>query len=150
MTPPSALLDLSGADLARRFAQGHPLQAQDLAGFEYRGVSLGLPAFVERLSWKTFVKAFPLWTMKVWPTKSGMIVQERDQVFSGSRFPRPLIFFTSLSTFGSTNGPFFRLRLKSSPPSNHFLRRRMMKRDDGLRGLRVLPPFASTPVGEHG
>ena len=58
MTPPSALLDLSGADLARRFAQGHPLQAQDLAGFEYRGVSLGLPAFVERLSWKTFVKAF--------------------------------------------------------------------------------------------
>lgn len=37
---------------------GHALSGDDLAGWEYRGVALGLPAFVERWTWKTFVKAF--------------------------------------------------------------------------------------------
>jgi hypothetical protein len=37
---------------------GHTVRAADIAGWEYRGTSLGLPAWVERLTWKTFKKVF--------------------------------------------------------------------------------------------
>jgi len=37
---------------------GHPLRPEDVAGAAYRGVSLGLPRLVERLTWTTFQKAF--------------------------------------------------------------------------------------------
>lgn len=39
-------------------AGGHPVTPDDLAGHAYFGVSLGLPALVERLTWKVFAKAF--------------------------------------------------------------------------------------------
>lgn len=52
------LLTASRAELALAMARGHPLDPADLAGHEYRGISLGLPAWVDRLAWKTFVKAF--------------------------------------------------------------------------------------------
>lgn len=38
--------------------EGHPIDAESLDNTEFRGVSLGLPAWIERLSWKTFQKAF--------------------------------------------------------------------------------------------
>lgn len=44
--------------LAAVLAAGHPIDPAALAGAAYRGVSLGLPALVERLSWKTFQKTF--------------------------------------------------------------------------------------------
>jgi hypothetical protein len=53
--------DLAGAsraELMDRMLAGHPIAPADLEGADYRGVSLGLPAALERLSWKTFVKAF--------------------------------------------------------------------------------------------
>lgn len=37
---------------------GHPVDPKAIEGFAYRGTSLGLPGFVERLTWKTFQKTF--------------------------------------------------------------------------------------------
>lgn len=42
----------------RALRAGHPIEQGALDDTEYRGVSLGLPAFVERLTWKTFQKVF--------------------------------------------------------------------------------------------
>lgn len=52
------LLDLPSTGLAARFAAGHPIAPEALAGQRYRGVSLGLPTWVDRLAWKTFEKDF--------------------------------------------------------------------------------------------
>lgn len=54
----SDLWSLPVADLRRAMADLHPLRPDEVAGFAYRGVALGLPRFVERLTWKTFMKAF--------------------------------------------------------------------------------------------
>jgi hypothetical protein len=54
----SALLAASGAELASYFHDGHPVAPEALAGAEYHGTSLGLPRWLERLTWKTFIKAF--------------------------------------------------------------------------------------------
>jgi hypothetical protein len=54
----SELLRLSGRDLMERLRGGHPVDPAAIADREYRGVSLGLPKFVERLTWKTFKKVF--------------------------------------------------------------------------------------------
>jgi hypothetical protein len=53
-----ALLGASRRELAARMADGHPFDPAALVGHTYRGVSLGLPAWLERLTWKTFAKAF--------------------------------------------------------------------------------------------
>ncbi len=37
---------------------GYPIDPAALDDTEYRGISLGLPAFLERLTWKTFQKTF--------------------------------------------------------------------------------------------
>lgn len=57
MTPEHART-LSGHDLARVFAGGRAFDPLDVAGWIYRGTSLGLPRLVERLSWIKFAKAF--------------------------------------------------------------------------------------------
>ena len=41
-----------------RLVDGHPIDVDAIADWEYRGISLGLPEFVDRLAWKTFLKAF--------------------------------------------------------------------------------------------
>jgi hypothetical protein len=56
--PHAALLDASGSTLARTLADAAPVTAQTLAGFQWRGISLGLPGVVEAVTWKTFVKVF--------------------------------------------------------------------------------------------
>lgn len=50
----------SGAELAAALREGHPIEPSALAGRVYRGVSLNLPAFVDRIAWKTFAKVFHL------------------------------------------------------------------------------------------
>lgn len=53
--------ELLGADrptLRALLAKGHPVDLDAIAGWQYRGISLGLPAWVDRLAWKTFVKCF--------------------------------------------------------------------------------------------
>lgn len=52
------LLALNRAELTQLLHSGHPIAAGELDDWEYRGISLGLPAFIERLSWKKFKKVF--------------------------------------------------------------------------------------------
>lgn len=49
---------LSNAELSSLLASGGPVAPSDLAGYAFRGISLGLPGFVDRLLWKTFAKVF--------------------------------------------------------------------------------------------
>lgn len=58
MTVVRDLLEAPRSELRRRLAQGHPIDPDMLQGRAYRGVSLGLPHVVERLTWKTFQKTF--------------------------------------------------------------------------------------------
>ena len=51
-------LSMRGKELRATMVSGHPIDPNTLAGFEYRGISLGLPAFIEKLSWKIFRKTF--------------------------------------------------------------------------------------------
>lgn len=46
------------AALRAALCAGHPIDPAALAGASYLGVSLGLPAWVDRLAWKTFRKVF--------------------------------------------------------------------------------------------
>ena len=48
----------SRAQLRERILHGHPVEPSALEGWAYRGTSLGLPHFIERLTWKTFQKTF--------------------------------------------------------------------------------------------
>lgn len=51
-------LGMSGAQLGQALAEGHPIEPTELDDSRYRGISLGLPAFIEALTWKTFEKTF--------------------------------------------------------------------------------------------
>ena len=52
------LLKMSRHGLTEILRNGHPIDPAALDDMEYKGVSLGLPGFIERLSWKTFKKVF--------------------------------------------------------------------------------------------
>lgn len=52
------LLKMTRAELAAVLAGGHAVDPRALDDTEYQGVSLGLPRFIERLTWKTFKKVF--------------------------------------------------------------------------------------------
>jgi hypothetical protein len=54
----AALLRADRAALARALLEGCAVDPASLEGFEYRGTSLGLPGWVEALTWKVFVKTF--------------------------------------------------------------------------------------------
>ncbi len=58
MTAVKDLLNADNRELRSRIAGGHPVDPAALEGWAYRGTSLGLPRFVERLTWKTFQKTF--------------------------------------------------------------------------------------------
>ncbi len=49
---------LDHAGLAALMARGHGIDERALDDSQYRGISLGLPRFVEKLTWKTFRKTF--------------------------------------------------------------------------------------------
>jgi len=48
----------STRELRERIVHGYPIDPSELEGWIYRGTSLGLPSAVQRLTWKTFQKAF--------------------------------------------------------------------------------------------
>lgn len=52
------LCSLTRAQLQERFDTGRPVIPEAIEGYRYRGVSLGLPAWIEKLSWKKFAKTF--------------------------------------------------------------------------------------------
>jgi hypothetical protein len=57
-SPPMTDADLRHARLARpRLAAGRRID-REFAGWTFHGTSLGLPSWLERLTWKTFAKAF--------------------------------------------------------------------------------------------
>lgn len=58
MTQRDDLLSMPRSALAQVMREGHPIDPRSLDDTEYRGISLGLPAWAERLSWKTFQKTF--------------------------------------------------------------------------------------------
>ncbi len=58
MQKASDLWQCTNKQLRTILSEGHAILPDALAGWEYRGVALGLPEFVERLTWKTFIKAF--------------------------------------------------------------------------------------------
>lgn len=51
-------LPLKPKQLAQALAQGHPVNPKELDDTEYKGISLGMPAFIDKLAWKTFKKVF--------------------------------------------------------------------------------------------
>ncbi|MEZ4371867.1 MAG: hypothetical protein AB7K71_13720 [Polyangiaceae bacterium] len=51
-------LDLSPDELRKELSRGYPIDPESLDDFEYKGVSLGLPGIVEKLTWKKFMKTF--------------------------------------------------------------------------------------------
>lgn len=52
------LLHASSRELRAAFAAGHRFDALALDDTEYKGVSLNMPRFVEKLTWKKFKKVF--------------------------------------------------------------------------------------------
>jgi hypothetical protein len=52
------LLDASLFGLHRALRAGHPIDEASLDDTEYLGISVGMPRFVEKLTWKTFTKTF--------------------------------------------------------------------------------------------
>lgn len=52
------LLTAPRPELHRLMREGHAIEPTRLDDFEYRGISLGLPALIERMTWKTFQKVF--------------------------------------------------------------------------------------------
>jgi hypothetical protein len=53
-----SLLQMNQAELQRTLDTGHAIDPSWLDDTEYHGVSLGLPAIIDRLAWKTFQKSF--------------------------------------------------------------------------------------------
>ncbi len=51
-------LHLSSKQLLQELKRGHAIAPNALADKEYKGTSLGLPGFIERLTWKKFKKTF--------------------------------------------------------------------------------------------
>jgi hypothetical protein len=56
---------------------------------------------------KTELKVFPLCTRNVWPTKSGVTIERRDQVLIGFFAPDAFILSIFSRRCDSTKGPFF-------------------------------------------
>src|SRR5688572_14198862 len=54
----------------------------------------------------TFKCVLPLWTMNVWPTNSGTMVQARAQVVTASFTPESFCRSILANNFASTYGPF--------------------------------------------
>src|SRR5438445_6667006 len=56
---------------------------------------------------KTELNVFPLCTRNVWPTKSGVTIERRDQVLIGFFAPELFILSIFSRRYDSTKGPFF-------------------------------------------
>src|SRR6266705_1851876 len=113
---------------------------------------------------KTELKVSPLCTKNVWPTKSGVTIEPRDQVLIGFLTPELFILSIFSRRCDSTKGPFFNdlainckwfvirglrfviHRSRFSPHAFFFdLLLSKIKRSLGLCLLRVLNPLASCP-----
>src|SRR3990167_6003756 len=90
-------------------------------------------------------KVLPLWTENVTPTKSGKMVDRRDQVLIGLRSFTAFAFCAFINSFSSTKAPL----LDERPTVYAFL---LLTINRLLRFFRllVLKPFASFPQALQG
>src|SRR5688500_18244534 len=92
----------------------------------------------------TGMNLFPLCTAIVWPTKSGMIIDARDEVFTTRFSLRWFISWIRARSRSSTKGPFLSERAISPPlllaASTHDVLRRHLALLAGLVSLRRLAP----------
>ena len=58
MTSRQDLLNASRSELRNQITHGYSVDPESIEGWAYRGISLGLPKFVEKFTWKTFQKTF--------------------------------------------------------------------------------------------
>lgn len=58
MTRDEELMSMRPRQLAEVLRAGHPIDPYALDDRQYRGISLGLPRWIERLTWKKFRKTF--------------------------------------------------------------------------------------------
>ncbi len=58
MIDPKDLLGIERRELTQMLIDGYPIEPEALDDTEYKGVSLGVPEFVEKLTWKKFKKTF--------------------------------------------------------------------------------------------
>ncbi len=85
----AAFQAMSRKQLSLRVNRGSAARPEELAGFAFRGLSLGLPKVVDKLMWKTFAKVFV-------PTHRGTsgfnlkIVQQSAQGLSSDPLAAPL------------------------------------------------------------
>jgi hypothetical protein len=52
------ILALNKKELRSLLTTSHPLNPEDLAGYVYKGTSVGMPGWVDKALWKTFAKTF--------------------------------------------------------------------------------------------
>ena len=126
------IIGLGGPGLAARMAQGHPIDPAALDDTEYRGISLGLPALVERLSWKTFQKTFhrdpKTGDLRGWNVRleqrgldaSSVALVKRSAPFTFGHYrvvpmgdrktPRPVFPGLAIDYALGENGPFYPMR----------------------------------------
>jgi hypothetical protein len=94
------LLSLDQAGLKATFERGTPLPLADLRPGQYRGVSLGLPKFAERLSWKTFLKTIEVDADGRLHGCNVRLVQDHDAQDPLALAPRPMQKLGSPYRFG--------------------------------------------------
>src|SRR5688572_5975579 len=92
----------------------------------------------------------PLWTAKVSPIISGVIVERRLHVLMTRLLPVSRASRTFLSRCPSTNGPFFTLRDMGSSLDYLEYRRFTMKRVEAFLLSRVRRPLVGLPHGVTG
>src|SRR3954452_896124 len=103
---------------------------------------------------KTELNVFPLCTRNVWPTKSGVTIERRDQVLIGFLTPDAFILSIFSRRCDSTKGPFFNdlaINFKREVDYRHdcFFALLLSKMNRSLDSSfeRVLNPFANCPHG---
>src|SRR5687767_10265760 len=94
----------------------------------------------------TGLNTFPLWTVNVSPTKSGVIIERRDQVLIGVLDFVSLAFWIFSRRWKSTNGPFL-IERPIVQNQRSFIgrpsRRTRIKRFECFFRARVRPPLAT-------
>lgn len=107
----SDLLSMSRRELLDTLRSGHPIEAAALDDSSYVGVSLGMPGWVDRLAWKTFMKTFhrdpDLGVLRGWNVRL-----QQDGIDAP---PRPLERAGDRVTFGHYR---VRLLVAGEAPSN--------------------------------
>ena len=84
---PLSLAQATRSELAHALATAPPADPMCIAGFRYLGLSLGLPAWVDRLAWSIFEKDFLLEGGQV----RGWNVRLEQQVWRPEIQPTPLL-----------------------------------------------------------